>query len=333
MATFSQNQVKDIFVVEALAGETEINAFIAAADPLEVQILKADGSAQPAAGEDFYFVQKHADGSFKRSDVLPAGQIRYVNVINQKVPVLKSYAIEIPAIAGIDVGDVLQIMITLDNWGSRSFEDQYFKFANYKVQTGDDEEDIAEGLVTSLTRNFSREPGTLFTFDAVTDGLSWFVEITEVQQPFVTGKKQGLPLEFVVSNNFGGVQEVTNRVINPGSGRAIRDLEYFCKGNVGDSYRGAGYPHDFEQWFDSSLNKQYCLVHIGFWFEGLNHAVQKSEKEIIVVFWVNPADMNPVGFGNSVIALLETVTGLTLPDFVFAYETTTEATTEEETTT
>lgn len=322
MATFSQNQVKDIFVVNALAGETTAKAFIASASPLELQILKVDGSGVPTGVEDFYFVQKHADGSFKRSDVLPANQIRYVNVINPKIQVFKSYSIKIPAVAGFDVGDVLQIMITLDNWGSRSFEDQYFKFANYKILTGDDEEDIANGLVTSLTRNFSREPGTLFTFTATTDLTSWFVNITEVEQPFITGKKQGLPLEFVVSNNFGAEQTVTPRVINPGSGRAVRDLEYFCKGNVGDSYREMGYPHNFEQWFDSSLSSEYFLVHIGYWYEGTGHAVQKSEKEVIVVF-----DVNGVTAGNTFLGLLETATGLTLGDWAVPVTTTAAPTT------
>lgn len=328
MATFSQNQVKDIFVVEAIATETDVQAFIADASPLELQILEVTGAAQPAAGEDFYFVQKHADGSFKRSDVLPANQIRYINVINPKVPVLKSYSIQIPAVGGFAAGDLFQIMVTLDNWGSRSFEDQYFKFAQYSLLATDTEEDVANGLVLSLTRNFSREPGTLFTFAAVTDGGDWFVEITEAVQPYVTGKKQGLPLEFVVSNNFGGVQTVTPREINPGSGRNVRDLEYFCKGNVGDSYRGAGYPHDFEQWFDSSLNKEYFLLHIGFWFEGLGHAVQKSEKEIIVVFWLDPDAQDAAAGPNAIVEVLSTVTGRTVPYFA-----TPETTTEAETTT
>lgn len=324
MATFSQNQVKDIFIANGLATETTVQGFIATASPLELQILKVDGSAQPAGVESFYFVQKHADGSFKRSDVLLANQIRFITPISPKFPVLKSYAITINTTNFI-AGDILQIQITLDNWGSRSFEDQYLKFAQYKYVSGANAVTVANALVTSLNNNFSREPNTLFTF--ARNGND--VVITEVAQPYVTGKKQGLPLEFIVSNNFDGVQTVTNRVINPCSGQNVRDLEYFCKGNVGDSYRYAGYPHNFEQWYDSVLTDEYCLFDIGYWYEGVNHAVQTSEKEIIVALH----DCNGAG---TLATLLATASGLTIstPDLPTTTEevtTTAAATTTEET--
>lgn len=300
MATFSQNQVKDIFIANAFATETTAKEFVATASPLELQVLKADGSGVPTGVEDFYFIQKHADGSIKRSDILPANQIRFINPVSPKVPVLKSYAITIDTTNFVN-NDILQIQIVLDHWGSRSFEDQYFKYAQYQWTTGTSAADTAAGLVLSLTRNFSREPNTLFTF--AVNGND--VVITEVAQPFVTGKKQGLPLEFVVSNNFSGVQAVTQRVMNPCSGQRVRDLEYFCKGNVGDSYRYAGYPHNFEQWFDSDLDAEYCLFDIGFWYEGVNHAIQTSEKEIIVAL------VDCTGSGT-LTALLEIATGLSL---------------------
>lgn len=311
MATFSQNQVKDIFVTSAVAAETTAKTFNASASALEVAVLKADGSAAPAAGEDFYFIQKHTDGSIKTSDTLLGGKVRYANLVNPKTAVLKSYAITVPA-AAIVVGDILQLTIVLDNWGSRSFEDQYFKYATYKVVTGDTVTTIAAGLVTSLTNNFSREPGTLFTFSS----NAGVITITEVAQDYVTGKKQGLPLEFVISNDFAGTQVVTQRVVDPGSGKNVRDLEYFYKGNVGDSYRGMGYPHNFEEWYDSVLTNQYYLVDIGYYWDGLNHAVQKSEKQILVA-------CSDLTAANAIVDLLETATGLTIGTFVDPAATTT----------
>jgi hypothetical protein len=316
MATFSQNQVLDIFVVEVLATETNVKDFIDHASPLELQILAIDGAHQPTM-EDFYFVQKHKDGSFKRSDVIPVNQIRFINPISPKVTVPKSYVFTVST-TGTSVGDVFIVTIKIDNWGSKSFEDQYLKFGFHKRVTGDNAVTIAAGLAASLTLNSTRDPESLFTYVALGPTLT----ITEVLQDYVTGKKQGLPLEFTIENSWGATPVITNRVINPCSGRHVRDLEYFCKGNVGDSLRYANYPHNWEEWYDSELS-DYCLVHIGYYYKGTGVFPQTSEKEIIVAFLY-------CDDGCDLVEILEQATGFTIecPNATTTLESTVETTVE-----
>ena len=155
MATFSVNQVRDIIITTAEATESTAATFLSTASAGESRVLKADGSGVPTTVSDFYVVNKRSNGDFKSSDVIKANQVKFFRKQAPVTAVLKSIALAIPT--GITVGTIVRVDITLDQWGSASFEDQYFKFGLYKVVTGDTVEDIADGLIASLARNFSRE--------------------------------------------------------------------------------------------------------------------------------------------------------------------------------
>lgn len=64
----------------------------------------------------------------------------------------------------------------------------------------------------------------------------------------------------------------------------LKDLEYFCAGEKGDIYRGAGYPNDIP--FTSklgSLADTWYVRTIHYYDTCSNEAVQKSEKTIVIV--------------------------------------------------
>lgn len=70
-----------------------------------------------------------------------------------------------------------------------------------------------------------------------------------------------------------------------GSGLAkLQELEYFCAGEKGDTYRGAAWPNDIK--FESKLAKKgddTVVTILHYYEDASNEAVQKSEKTIVLV--------------------------------------------------
>ena len=65
----------------------------------------------------------------------------------------------------------------------------------------------------------------------------------------------------------------------------IADLEWFLMGERGDYYRGMGYPYniDTKMLVDTTNKFGYHIIDIHYAYVGANHAVQKSEKDIVIV--------------------------------------------------
>lgn len=156
----SQKPIRDLIVIDAVASETTINSFLDTADALEGRVLKADGSASPTGEESFKIVAKRKDGNLKVSEVVNTKKVTRLTKTEPKTDVNRSYSIEIPS--GITAGELLRISIVLSNWGSLSMDNEYFKYGNYKVFSTDSIEDIANGLLTSLSNNFEKEQPKTF---------------------------------------------------------------------------------------------------------------------------------------------------------------------------
>lgn len=383
MATFSQNQVRDIIITTAEATESTAATFLASASNLESRVLKADGSAVPTAVGDILILNKRSNGDLKRSDIIKGGQATYLKKQAPVTAVNKAVTFTIPT--GMATGTTAKIDISFDNWGSASFEDQYFKFAVYKTIAGDGVEQVINGLIKSLAHNFMREEpkaltsttyntyavqasyadeaaavadkGSLtngqnvevgsagsevvyavtdttetlfadiftlvdnqstftvmdnpyFTFTKEGNGDSVKLKITDKDQQFVLGKKQARPLIWYATNDFEATQVETLRVVNPTSGQAIANLEWFCRGNFGDIYRGMGYPNNFETVYDANpdIAVGYYVIELGFYYQGTNHAVQKSEKQLTIA-------VSDKTVANALITDIEAGTGLTVGAF------------------
>jgi hypothetical protein len=387
MGAYSQDQIRDIIIASAEATESTASTFVSTASNLEARVLKIDGSNVPSTTEDFYVISKRSDGTIKRSDVIPYGNVNYVKKTAPVAEVYKATQITIPS--GLAAGTVARLDFVFYNWGSASFEDQYFKLAAYKVLTGDTTNDIANGLLASLGRNFMREEPTVSTTTSIstyayvnqytgvddataqanafadegnltlndyvrvtgttdniyqltsTGGLAFAddftkvadysaftvqdnpyftfsksmatggaisITITEKAQEFVLGKKQGRRLIWEVSNDFDATQVVTEPVVNPASGRHVADMEWFFRGNTGDFYRGMGYPHNFENVYDASTSTDYYIIEVGFFYQGQNEAIQKSNKQLTIAV----SDMTAA---NALLADIVTATGITVAAF------------------
>lgn len=378
---FSENQVRDLIVFSAEATETTASTFMSTASANEVKVLQADGSAVPTAKGNFKIFAKLADGTMKPSEVINPDKVESFTKIAPKTAVLGRYDVTIPA--NLTANTLLKINFRIHNWGSKSVEDEYFKYAVYKVKSGDDQEQIINGLIASLANNFEREEprqrtfttinnynveatyasqsaavsakgnlsngqviavtadskyytvtdvsqttfaaifteladtgsftikdNPLFTFTKTGNGTTISLRIQEKEQEYVAGKRQAHPIDFMITNDFGATQTRTARVVNPGSGRRVRDLEWFVFGEFGDVYREMGYPNNFEDIPSSvSLTGSYYMVNLAYYDgDGKSHAIQRSPR----VLQLASTSQSVI---NSIIDDIETATGLTLAAF------------------
>lgn len=146
-------------------------------------------------------------------------------------------------------------------------------------------------VVTPATEDNGKSDSTnpyYITTAIVTDIDS--IRITEVEQPWRLGVMEQTPVCFTVQpvavmadgdeRIWATVTEGTNGTI--GNGKDIADLEYFCMGERGDIYRGAGFPHNIDTTYLANPTKTYCTFDIHYAHVGNNESAQKSEKDITI---------------------------------------------------
>jgi hypothetical protein len=120
---------------------------------------------------------------------------------------------------------------------------------------------------------------------------------------YVTGKKTRLNMDFSVRATVPStVADLTITktlgFAGQGTGYQVRNLEEYLLGNRQDTFRGAGYPHNFEEHYDSILTDQYFLIEIGYFDTGRNDPM-KSDKQITIA-------SNSKAAANAMIASINT---------------------------
>lgn len=118
------------------------------------------------------------------------------------------------------------------------------------------------------------------------------VVLKEVEQPWRRGLKKETEVFFdvipttVIYNGdevtWGTVTTGTGDPI--GNGKKMADLEYFCMGERGDQYRGINWPNNIETSYMVDPEKQYNVLDIHYFFSDTGVNVQKSEKDITILF-------------------------------------------------
>jgi hypothetical protein len=122
----------------------------------------------------------------------------------------------------------------------------YIKHGQYKSDGTATIAEIVDGLVTSLTNAFSREPQSYFTFSNV--GNELVIETKHLT--YVRGKKSGRPAWFKASLTLPETQAaiatlVTNHSDGSGYAPYVAEKEFFAQGDS-DAMRFAGYPNSFD---------------------------------------------------------------------------------------
>jgi len=249
----SQNTINEILLGTAVAAETTLDTFKASASEGELGVFSKDGTAV-AAGKEFVVAQKTADGVFV-SDVIKPDTVKSYGVAADAPEVAK--VVEVTPPTTITAGSDYILRIHIFEHGSLSVEDTYIKFATFRPATGADAEDVVDGLIASLNRNFARDPKStptsnpLFTFTKSGTGASAKLVITQKLQPYVRGKKFGRvnPFEvfFDTTPDEAGAAVTETQAYSPGAGtgKLIASMEYDLRKSRGDMYGDQGWPLTF----------------------------------------------------------------------------------------
>ena len=323
MATFSVNQVRQLYVATALKTP---------------HVLASDAAGSIAVKNDtvkshLYFEYKGAD-NLMRSDLIDTKNILYAKATDATAMAhdLKSVTIALDSnvnggapVAGQDY----ILRIAFKQYVGMSDEDQYFKYGMVHAYAGMNASEFYKVLAVSLAKNFSREVVPLIKIEIKTEsattevtpttkvadltGTYTGVVITEVEQPWRLGVMAQTPVYFTVQSvpvtvngderYWATLTESTSGSIS--NGKTIADLEYFCMGERGDMYRQVEWPNNIPTTYLVDPAKAYYVFDIHYAYVGSNESVQKSEKTITIVC-ADKAEL------NKVIAAFNTATGLSV---------------------
>lgn len=333
MATFSTNQVRQLYVAKAL----KISPVLAS-DAAGTIAVKND-----TAKNHLYFEYKGAD-NLMRSDLIDIKNILYAKATdaNDMAHELKLVTVTLATdvnngapVAGQDY--ILRIVFR--QYVGMSDEDQYFKYGMVHAYTGMTASDFYKKLALSLAKNFSREVVPLVKFtltnsknkavpvDATTKESSLTeiytaLVIDEVEQPWRLGIMEQTPVYFTVQpttitvngdERIWGTVKDTNSAGIIDNGKKIADLEYFCMGERGDIYRGVGFPNNIPTTYLVDPTVKYNVIDIHYAYVGSNESVQKSEKTITLVVPKVEANNQASNYlANNIISAINTATGLTI---------------------
>lgn len=311
MAVFSTNQTRHLYVAKKV--ETG-GKHVVPTDPEGTIAVHTDKDKK-----SLFFEYKGVD-NLMRSDLIDVKDILYAKSTHSskmKRP-LKSVAVTLDA--DINGGKPVSgqdyiLRLVFKQFVGMSDADQYFKYGMVHAYAKMEASDFYKKLAISLAKNFSREATELVKFSLIDNsgdteelelvtattkeealtGTYTGVIIDEVEQDWVLGKKSLEPVYFDVFPStitvdgdeviWGKVEEVkADEDHMVGNGKKIADLEYFCMGERGDIYRGVGYPHNIETTYLVDPTKEYHTIDIHYAYVGSNESVQKSEKDITIVF-------------------------------------------------
>ena len=306
MATFSENQVRHLYVAKAL-GNTS-----------------AGDIAVTANTEDLYFKYVGVDGLAK-TDLIPLSNITQAQAVryDKSLRQLAKYQIELDAT--VNGGDPIPgqeyiVRIKFFEWGSLSMDDQYFKHGVVKAYTGMTATQFYTAMAASINLNFSREQIPLLTITSDADG----VYLQEIEQPWTLGVKESQPLMFTVGCDtvldtittgseytWGIVTKVDSNVFVK-NGKTVADMEYFYMGERADQYRGVGFPNVIKTTYLADPTVEYNFIEFDYFYQGSGIDVQKSQKHITLVVPAIGADIAAkVALTNSIITAINTATGKT----------------------
>lgn len=340
MATFSTNQVRQLYVATALKSPNVI-----ASDTAGSIAVKSD-----TAKSHLYFEYMGA-GGMTRSDLIDIKNILYAKATDADDLAydLAKYKLTLDDTVNGGEPVVAQdyiLRIAFRNYPGLSEEDQYFKYGMVHAVTGMTASDFYKTLALSLVKNFSREEQGLLKFYLETGGVDAGVvagapiEVTkdtkesslvgtytgiiieEAPQDWILGVMEQAPVNFTIQPDliidngderiWGVVKKVTSTNSIP-DGHKIADLEYFCMGERGDVYRMVGFPYVIRTKYLVDPDIKYNVIDIHYAYVGPNESVQKSEKDItIVVPKVGANNQASNALANNIISAINKATGLTI---------------------
>lgn len=297
MATFSTNQVKQLYVVKAIDADLD---------------TLGDAKFGTTQDGDVFLQYKGRDG-VTRSDLIKKENITYAKATAAEKMAYKLENTKISVNGGTVVaGQQYILKVTINEFAGMTYEDKGFIFADYTAKAGDAAKNVLANLAVTLAKNASKAAYnelikvTLFAESADTKvtattklaaltGEYDALVIEAVEQPWTLGKERVAKLYFDVAADsviVSGIETSWANIVKNGAtpttivnSKQIADLEYFCAGERGDMYRGIGWPNNFE--FKPLVNAEsadgYDVLDINYFYAGDAEDVQRSTKELVIV--------------------------------------------------
>ena len=177
--------------------------------------------------------------------------------------------------------------------------------------------DFYKRMALSLYGNFKNEPWPILKFGVTTtsmtsydlsndNNITWISDTTtldslsgtytaliidEEAQDWHLGKMEQQPVLYHVYCDrimYSGEEVVWGNTttqtgkLTINNGKKIADQEYFYHGERGDIYRELAYPNNFDNVGVANPSTAYDVIDIHYYWQGANHAVQKSEKDVTI---------------------------------------------------
>lgn len=300
MATFSVNQNRQLFVAKNVVTTT----------PVAVGDLKLGGDK----ANTYMYFQHMGYGGLTRSDKIDLSNVMYAKITKADALARKLKKATVTLDSEVNSGNpisgqdyVLRIFFRQYIGNSDIYQEaKYGVVHGYKGMTASD---FYKTLALSLAMNFSKEVVPLLKFylkDSSSNtevtastakkdltGTYTGVVIEEVEQPWRLGvrKQEEVFFDVIPTTVLFNSEEVIWGTVEKGTsettiknGKKMADLEYFCMGERGDQYRQAGWPHNLETKYLVDPEKEYNVLDIHYYFSDSGVNVQKSEKDITILF-------------------------------------------------
>lgn len=307
MATFSTNQVKQLYVAKAVDGNLDtvgdIKFFNAGDGQIAAKYVGNDGVVRTDL-IDLATLKGKAIKASAMGDYLESAFIASTSAVAGQDYILK---------------------VTVDEFGGMTPEDKTFILADYRAKSGDAAKNVLAGLAVALAKNNEKAaysklinvfvttaatPSTTLTLNTnlwavsasdteaaiAAKGSLTAIIIEAAEQPWALGKigveRVGIKVaaDPIMSSGIEtawatvtyGTAHPTPKLVNS---KKIADLEWFAFGERGDIYRGINWPNNFEftPLVDPNATYGYHVLELTWAYQGDAEDIQKSPKELVIV--------------------------------------------------
>lgn len=305
MSIFSTNQARQFYVASELLSSGRIGA------------SSNVGAIDIKTNATHMWFEYMGAGGPTRSDLIPLNHVRAIKQTNAEDMVRNLNAVEITLNSAlidngtVSGGDDCILNITIPNYENGGTEYKLLKHGAVHTYNNMSTSDFYKTLACSIYGSISRDAVKPFKVmlkastpvevtstkkDDYSSTTATGVILVEVEQPWSRGKIAQYEIEMQLSANtvINEGEEidwaVTNYAVNSGgtygtlkNGKMTCDLEWFCMGERGDIYRGAGWPMDIHTEYLTTPTAEYDYLDIHYFFQGEGISVQQSEKTITIV--------------------------------------------------
>lgn len=265
--------------------------------------LSSDKTAHTTADGKVYFVADGAAGNGTlRTDLIDKKNVMSITKTTTTAMNLKAIPVQLTLADAALIGAEAEgeedkvipgeyvVRIIVNNYYGPSMYDGLIKHAAVFVGANTTVETFFTKLEESINENIKREIEKPFVVSKTESSLT----LTPIASEWKLGTKGVVvpTIEVVgVYKDFGNgfeeewlvdVPTTAQAVANSGS-QKLCDLEYFALGERGDQYRGMGWPNVVETKGVLDPKTAYTVFTIHYAHVDSNEAVQKSEKDMVIV--------------------------------------------------